>query len=35
MFFRLRNQKIAEMWVLVDMDDKKEQLGFRWLPPET
>jgi predicted ester cyclase len=34
MFFRLRNQKIAEMWVQVDLDDKKEQLGFRWLPPE-
>jgi predicted ester cyclase len=33
MFFQMRDSKVAELWVLVDIDEKKEQLGFRWLPP--
>jgi len=35
MFFRFRDGKIAEMWVLPDTDDRKEQLGFRSLPPDS
>ena len=35
MFFRFQDGKIAEIWVLVDIDVKKEQLGFRSLPPDS
>jgi len=35
MFLRFRDGKIAEMWVLPDTDDRKEQLGFRSLPPDS
>ena len=35
-FFRFRDGKIAEMWpLLVDIDERKEQLGFRSLPPDS
>jgi len=32
-FFRLRDGRIAEMWPLVDIDGRKEQLGFSSVPP--
>ena len=35
MFFRFRDGKIAEIWVLADWDGRKEQLGFRSLPPDS
>jgi len=34
-FFRFRDGKIAKIWILPDHDDKKEQLGFRSLPPDS
>jgi predicted ester cyclase len=35
LFFRFRDGKIAKIWVLPDHDDRKEQLGFRSLPPDS
>ena len=34
LFFRFQEGKIAEAWVLFDVDLKKEQFGFRSLTPD-
>ncbi len=35
LFLRFQEGRIAEAWVLVDVDPKKEQFGFRSLPPDS
>ena len=35
LFFRFQEGKMAEAWLLVDVDLKKEQFGFRSLPPDS